>query len=69
MQMPAGQLQRGPTMNIYSGLLFLAVIALICACGFVAWAGRDIGPGGSPFGTHPYDQTRKSYDIKLGDGK
>jgi hypothetical protein len=35
MQMPGGQARRGATMNIYTGLLFVATVALGAACVFV----------------------------------
>lgn len=66
MQMPSGQLQRGPTMNVYTGLLLLAVLALLAAIVFLAaFAGPKIGPEGSPFGIHKYDESTKAYEIKL----
>lgn len=65
MQMPGGNLQRGPSMNVYTGLLAAAVIALLAACAFVAIEGGKIGPDGSPFGVHPYDANTKKYDLKL----
>ncbi len=49
MQMPAGQFQRGPTMNVYTGLIFLAVIALLGACAFMFAQGGQLSPDGSPF--------------------
>lgn len=65
MQMPGGNLQRGPTMNVYTGLLGLAVLALLAACVFVALQGQKIGPDGSPFATHTFNETTKQYDIKF----
>jgi hypothetical protein len=65
MQMPGGQLQRGPSLNIYTGLLALAVLALLIACVFVAFQGQQIGPDGSPFATHKYNAATKNYDIRL----
>lgn len=47
MQMPAGTLQRGPVMNVYTGLLLLAVLALAAASAFVFVQGAMIGPGGN----------------------
>lgn len=69
MQMPGGTMQRGPTMNIYTGLLFLAVVALLAACGFVFVQGGKIAPGGNALSTHAYNETTKSYDVKFVDGK
>jgi hypothetical protein len=50
MQMPGGQLQRGPSLNIYTGLLALAAVALIAASAYVFMQGTKIGKDGSPFG-------------------
>lgn len=57
MQMPGGRLKRTASMNIYTGLMFLAVIALLAACGFMWVAGTSIGPDGNPLGVH--DKTVK----------
>lgn len=65
MQMPGGNLQRGPALNVYTGLLGAAVIALLAACVFVFIEGGKIGPDGSPFGIHSYDAAQKKYDLKL----
>lgn len=66
MQMPGGQLQRGPTLNVYTGLLAIAALAMVAAAAFVAIEGGKIGPNGSPFGTHKYDDGKKAYEIQLG---
>lgn len=65
MNMPGGQLQRSATMNVYTGLLFLAVLALIAACVFVALQSRKIAPNGQPFSVQEYDQGTKTYRINL----
>lgn len=67
MQMPAGAAQRGPTMNVYTGLLFVAVMALLAACVYVYIQGTAIGPEGNALGVHKYSDTLKAYDIKLKD--
>lgn len=47
MQMPGGQLQRGPSMNIYTGLLALAVVGLLIACVYVGFVqGPKVSPTG-----------------------
>ncbi len=56
MQLPGGQMQRGSTMNVYTGLLFLAVVALGAACAFVYMNAGLIGKGGDPFGTQTANQ-------------
>lgn len=61
MQMPGGQMQRGPTLNIYTGLLGAAVIALLAACVFVALQAQKIGPKDSPlFSTHAFNASRNA---------
>jgi hypothetical protein len=66
MQMPSGALQRGPAMNVYTGLLMLAVLALLSACLYIGlWAGPAIAPEGKPWTVHPYNESSKAYDIKL----
>lgn len=65
MQMPGGQIQRGASMSVYTGLLFIAVIALIAACAWVYMQGRTIAPDGQPFKVHTYNEATRTYDIKL----
>lgn len=65
MQMPGGNLQRGPSMNVYTGLLAAAVVSLLAACVYVAIEGGKIGPDGNAFGVHQYDSAKKAYDLKL----
>ncbi|MGH7133340.1 MAG: hypothetical protein ACREJO_15510 [Phycisphaerales bacterium] len=50
MQMPGGQMRRGASLNIYTGILFLAVVALGAACIFMYFAASKIGKDGSAFG-------------------
>lgn len=50
MQMPGGQARRGATMNIYTGLLFVATVALGAACVFVFLQSGHVSPNPSnPF--------------------
>lgn len=49
MQMPGGRVKRTASMNIYTGLLFCAVVALAAACGFMFVAAKKVSPTGSPF--------------------
>jgi hypothetical protein len=58
MQMPGGQ-RRRPQMTVYTGLLFVAVVALACASGFVYLAAQEIGKDGNPFGM------QEARDIKF----
>ncbi|MBY0307688.1 MAG: hypothetical protein K2Q09_03010 [Phycisphaerales bacterium] len=50
MNLPGAARRRGATMDIYTGLLFVAVVALIAACAVVFVNGSRIGKGGSAFG-------------------
>lgn len=50
MQLPGGQVQRGPSMNVYTGLLLLAVIALAAASIMVYMSAGKVGKDGNPFG-------------------
>ena len=65
MQMPGGQIHRGSSMNVYTGLLFVAVLALLAACIWMFMQGREIAPGGQPFSTHQYDEATKTYRVEL----
>ena len=60
MQLPGGQMQRGPSMNVYTGLLLLAVISLAAASIFVFLNAGKVGKGGKPFEL----QDAKSISIK-----
>lgn len=67
MQMPGGQLRRGPVMNVYTGLLFMAVLALAVACVMMYSAASRIGKDGSPFGMHePASAGNKDSGLKFG---
>ncbi len=56
MQMPGGRARAAPSMNVYTGLLFLAVVALGAASGMMYLAGAKVGPDGNAFGVHEADQ-------------
>jgi hypothetical protein len=49
MQMPGGRINRGPTLNVYTGLLLMAVVCLAVACGFMYNAASKLGKGGDAF--------------------
>jgi hypothetical protein len=57
MQLPGGQMQRGPVMNVYTGLLLLAVLALAAASVMVYLNAGKVGKGGQPFNLHPTTET------------
>lgn len=63
MQMPAGQTQRGASMNVYTGLLFVAVVALLAASVFVYMQGSMIGPDGNALATYPMNENGSGYNI------
>lgn len=50
MQMPGGRMKRSASMTVYTGLLFLAVVALAVASGFMYLAAGKVGANGDPFG-------------------
>ena len=50
MQMPGGRMKREASMNVYTGLLFVAVVALATASGFMWVAAKKVGMGENPFG-------------------
>jgi len=58
MQMPAGQAQRGPSMNVYTGLLFLAVAGLLAANIFVFLQAKQISPNGEVFQIHKVEPNK-----------
>ena len=49
MQMPGGRMKREASMNVYTGLLFVAVVALATASGFMWVAAKKVGVDGNPF--------------------
>lgn len=59
MQMPGGRAKSTPTLNVYTGLLFLAVAALATATAIVWIQGGKIGPDGDALGMHEEGQPIK----------
>lgn len=50
MQMPGGRARRGASLNVYTGLLFCAVVALAVGCGFMWMAATKVSKSpGNPF--------------------
>jgi hypothetical protein len=49
--MPGGG-RRTAQMNVYTGLLFLGVVALAAACVFMYMGASRLSPDGSPFSLH-----------------
>lgn len=50
MQMPGGQNRKAASANVYTGLMFAAVVALAIAVGLVWQAASAVGPRGNAFG-------------------
>jgi len=50
MNLPGSQRKRGPSMNIYTGLLFLAVVCLGAAVVIVWTAGMKLSPEAGAMG-------------------
>jgi hypothetical protein len=50
MNLPGGVRRRTATLDIYTGLLFMAVVALAAACVVVFIQGSLIGKAGNAFG-------------------
>jgi hypothetical protein len=48
MHMPGGAMQRKPSMDVYTGLLFVAVLAVAAASVFVWMQGAKVAPDGQP---------------------
>lgn len=66
MQLPGGKLRRAASMNVYTGLLFAAVLALIAACGFMAQGAGKVGKDGGMF--TPQEQGRITLKAPAGPG-
>jgi len=66
MQMPGGQVSRGRDVDVYTGLLLLAAVALLAATGFLFVQGGKLGVGGNPLEIHP-EASVKSGELKLSD--
>ncbi|MBA4120841.1 MAG: hypothetical protein C0513_09155 [Isosphaera sp.] len=50
LNLPGGQIRRGAQMNLYTGLLLVAVVALAAACVMVYVQGSKLGKDGSAIG-------------------
>lgn len=67
MQMPGGMQRRGPSLNVYTGLLLGAVVALAAACITLYVQGAKIGPEGNALGVHSTEGgAMKADKIKFG---
>ncbi len=50
MQMPGGRVSRSATPDVYTGLMGLAVVALLAACVMMYVQGSKLGADGSAIG-------------------
>lgn len=53
MQLPGSRAKRAPTLDVFTGLLFAAFVALAVASGFVWQAASKVGMDGNAFGLQP----------------
>lgn len=60
MQMPGGRTSKGAGPDVYTALMFVAVVALGVAVGVVWVAGGTVGPEGSPIELHDQNGVRLS---------
>ena len=58
MQMPGGRVQRGASPDVYTGLMALAVVALLAACVMVFMQGAKLGTNNSAIGLQDPDNIR-----------
>lgn len=58
MQMPGGRMKRTASMNIYTGLLFFAVVGLAVACGVMYLAAGKVGVNSDPFALQQSGQVK-----------
>lgn len=56
MQMPGGRMRRGATPDVYTGLMALAVVALLAACALMYMQGAKVGVDGSAIGLQDPDR-------------
>ncbi len=61
MQMPGGRAKRSASLSIYTGLLFLAVVALGAATAMMYRAASSVAPNGQPWAFH---KDAKSVSLK-----
>lgn len=64
MQMPGGRARQSANMDVYTGLLFLGVVSLAVAAGFMWKASTIVGPDGKSFELHP-EKVAPNQTLKL----
>ncbi|MGP1309498.1 MAG: hypothetical protein ACTS27_04795 [Phycisphaerales bacterium] len=52
MQMPGARAKRAASINVYTGLFFVATVALLAACAMAYLNGAKIAPDGQPWKIH-----------------
>ncbi|MBX3387355.1 MAG: hypothetical protein KF768_12360 [Phycisphaeraceae bacterium] len=67
MSMPGGQMQRTASMNVYTGLLALSVLALVAAVGYLYVQGSKIAPDGQPYKIQAMDDQGRVTNLSLKD--
>ena len=48
MQMPGGRAKSGPTPDVFTALMFVAMLAMMVGCGVLYWANSQIAPTANP---------------------
>lgn len=66
MQMPGGARRRAATMNIYTGMVFLSVVALAVATAAMYQAGAKVGPDGNAFKLQEPNPGPNGYKLATG---
>lgn len=66
MNLPGGMRKRSASMDMYTGLLFVAVVALAAACVVVYVNGSKIGKDGNAFGMQEASTKGTSSTLKFG---
>lgn len=56
MQMPGGRMRRAASPDVYTGLMALAVVALLAASILVYLQGAKVGPDGNAIGLQDPDR-------------
>lgn len=58
MQMPGGRQRQGASPDVFTALLFIALVALGFACYLMWQAASAVGPDGDPFRAQTEGQVR-----------
>ena len=66
MQMPGGRKAQGAGPDVYTGLMFFAVLALLAGCAVLYFAAAKVAPEGQPWKVHEATQNGR-VEIRLAD--